>query len=132
MTELSGAELDAAVARLEGVDVRIESYMTNPPRPIACWRWLGDRPDFAAGPYSPSTDWVLGGPIIEREHINLVFIGGKDWGAVIPFRYAYAGTDDPSPRGSGKSPLEAAMRCYVASKATSASSPTRTHEGLAR
>jgi len=53
--------------------------------------------------YSPSTNWSQAGPIIEREQISLkVFPDG--W-------TAWCG--DPM---DGSNPLEAAMRCYVASK----------------
>jgi hypothetical protein len=53
----------------------------------------------------PSTDWTQGGPIIERERINLEpfkNINGEQWSADGEW-------DSPTP-------LVAAMRCYVASK----------------
>lgn len=56
---------------------------------------------------SPSTDWAQGGPIIEREEIELV-PKGMYWDA-------YADEDFHVPH-SGPTPLIAAMRCYVASK----------------
>jgi len=56
-----------------------------------CWR-------------SPSTDWAVGGPIIERAGINLLELGGA-W-------VARASTDGI---WSGETPLIAAMRAYVAS-----------------
>ena len=58
-------------------------------------------------PVSPSTDWAQGGPIIEREEIELV-PKGMHWDA-------YADEDFHVPY-SGPTPLIAAMRCYVASK----------------
>ena len=57
--------------------------------------------------YKFSTDWAQGGPIIEREKISLQAIDDR-WDAVktiMPFVAKY-----------GPTPLEAAMRCYVASK----------------
>jgi len=53
--------------------------------------------------YSPSTNWAQGGPIIERERID-----------VQPDTYPTWSAD----RGhiTGPTPLIAAMRCYVASK----------------
>ena len=55
---------------------------------------------------SPSTIWVQGGPIIERENISLDYAQEEDWAAKTPaYQWAY-----------GPTPLVAAMRCYVASK----------------
>ena len=54
--------------------------------------------------YTPSTNWAQGGPIIEREKIELEY-GGPEWWACIK-------ADDDF---SGPTPLIAAMRCYVAS-----------------
>ncbi len=55
--------------------------------------------------FTPSTNWAQGGPIIEREGINLTRISGALWDATI--RGAW--TED------GHTPLVAAMRCYVGS-----------------
>ncbi len=67
----------------------------------------------AIGDYSPaevpkySTDWAQGGPIIDRETIQLVPVSNPDyWIAMHP----------DSDRYRGPTPLVAAMRCYVASK----------------
>ena len=57
--------------------------------------------------YTPSTDWEQGGPIIEREKID-VCVDNDGW-----FTW-YAKKGDVE-RG-GATPLIAAMRCYVASK----------------
>lgn len=65
--------------------------------------------------YRPSTDWVFGGPIIEREKIDLSWqsAGQAGWMA-----YGHDSTDCGIPLydGNGPTPLIAAMRCYVASK----------------
>jgi hypothetical protein len=50
-SELTGAALDWAVAKCEGV----------------LMRWERSTHDEAPLEYSPSTDWAQGGPIIERE-----------------------------------------------------------------
>jgi hypothetical protein len=52
-----------------------------------------------------STDWLQGGPIIEREKITPEWTG-ENW-------MAYIKHDDEF---FGPTPLIAAMRCYVASK----------------
>ena len=81
--ELTGAALDWAVAMAEN--------------------WAGA--DFEVKPYS--TDWAQGGPIIEREMIELVPQSPALWDAL------YRGQHIPN---DGPTPLIAAMRCYVASK----------------
>jgi hypothetical protein len=55
--------------------------------------------------YDPSTNWEHGGPIIERERINL-WNEGHDWEASLYGKHIVW----------GETPLVAAMRCYVASK----------------
>lgn len=63
------------------------------------------------------TDWLWGGPIIERERIELVW-RGDNWVANPSFEYEtgvqWANGEDGS--YTGPTPLIAAMRCYVASK----------------
>lgn len=98
-SELSGVALDWAVAKCAGV-VKGDSL---------------DVGFIREGGYSPSTDWAQGGPIIERERIDLLcwefhstpwkssIEGGTDAGVALYVEY-------------GPTPLIAAMRCYVASK----------------
>jgi hypothetical protein len=54
--------------------------------------------------YSPSTNWVQAGVIIEREKIELTHDGFEWWARI------WADEDYKGP-----TPLIAAMRCYVAS-----------------
>ena len=61
------------------------------------------------GTYSPSINWALGGPIIERERITI-----RQW-TDMPIIHAYM-PHGGTPWGAGPTPLIAAMRCYVASK----------------
>lgn len=56
VVELEGAALDLAVARLEG---------------WALYGGQGDGRDPPRAPFSPSTSWEHGGPIIDRERISL-------------------------------------------------------------
>ena len=56
--------------------------------------------------YSPSIDWALAGPIIERE---LIAIGFDD-------EFGWIGIDMDGFYFMGATPLEAALRCYVVSK----------------
>jgi len=80
--ELQGAALDWAVAKCEGREYDgtwVENFSSN---------------------------WLLGGPIIEREKIQ-IWCAGPLWGA---------GHGKWKRFESGDTPLIAAMRCYVAGK----------------
>lgn len=68
----------------------------------------GDR-DHMYRPRSYSTEWAQGGPIIEREGIELIPDGNGQWGAAIR-----GGDEDDTAQGS--TPLIAAMRCFVQSR----------------
>lgn len=57
-------------------------------------------------PPAYSTDWAQGGPVIERERMELRGDGDGGWVA----------WDYLNPKQYGPTPLIAAMRCYVASK----------------
>jgi len=60
--------------------------------------------------YSPFTSWAMFGPIIEREKIDVDFMrGDMEWKA------CWFGPEEYN-TSYGSTPLEAAMRCYVASK----------------
>lgn len=108
-SELTGAALDWAVAKCEGVT---EHSMGHWKLPIleAC----------TAYQYSPSTKWAQGGPIIEREKIALDFYPGGwheegvEWLANI--NPTTVDLDIPLYEALGPTPLISAMRCYVASK----------------
>lgn len=67
--------------------------------------------DFYTG-YSPSTNWAQGGPLIEREGVNLRMHTGTD---KQPIAFVWV-NHTPAHREQGPTPLIAAMRCYVASK----------------
>jgi hypothetical protein len=109
--ELTGAALDLAVAKAEGAtDFWYDTVATY-------WVKL-DGKDRAlrygwAQSYLPSTDWAQGGPLIEREGIDLIYERNSD-GHIVQI-WARIGEDAP-PEYFGQTGLEAAMRCYVASK----------------
>lgn len=86
-SELTGAALDWAVAQC--LDARFAEFFKS--------GW----------PYSPSTDWAQGGPIIERENL------GVWWDGVWHAKYDGCRPDQVQDAGT---PLIAAMRCYAASK----------------
>jgi hypothetical protein len=86
-SELTGAALDWAVAQCEYFPVR-NGFDDNCPE--------------------YSTNWAQGGPIIERERINV------DPSPDSPEWYGYY--DNHGKWHSNSTPLIAAMRCYVANK----------------
>lgn len=102
-SELTGAALDWAVLKCECATPA--PFKSQPAMLNGTVRVF--RADIGAfsEPVSPSTDWALGGPIIEREKIELEWHGNY-WLAQIR-------ADD---EWHGPTPLIAAMRCYVAYK----------------
>src|SRR5690606_16052673 len=69
-------------------------------------------------PFTPTTDWAQGGPIIEREEIGIrrrdpcFCFKGEEWEARVTIPAKRVGYK----RAKGPTPLISAMRCYVASK----------------
>lgn len=116
-SELTRHALNWAVAQAEGDKV----FRPRLGRPDDWDReaWLKDGSDdrwvvriqnpelswFVDWVYNPSGNWMEGGPIIERERINL-WNEGYDWEASLYGEHSVW----------GETPLVAAMRCYVASK----------------
>jgi hypothetical protein len=130
-SELTGHALNWAVAQAEGDKV----YRPRLGRPCN-WdkeAYLKDGSDdrwvvrvqnpkvghFVDWTYNPSGDWMQGGPIIEREGMELLCNvspaqakafknAAPDWFACLKYKRA--------DHWHGPTPLIAAMRCYVASK----------------
>jgi len=65
--------------------------------------------------FTPSIDWAQGGPIIEREGIQLSGWESR-WEAKLYWSKAAQGGPKRYWNMTGPNPLIAAMRCYVASK----------------
>lgn len=111
VSELSGADLDCCVARAENLREAQVSDTGNGEGPC-CYYKSKEHGAFPWQQFSPSRDWSQGGPIIERERINVVAksnpdMGGNNW---------IASVVRPLHHGYGATPLIAAMRAYVASK----------------
>ena len=117
VSELEGVALDWAVAKCEP-DSTLEIYFDNETGEPLCHDDWSDNQEFR-----PSTNWAQGGPIIEREMLDLrkVYSNGRPstnpydcWKAEIVFR------DEKLVAGDffayGPTPLIAAMRCLIASK----------------
>jgi hypothetical protein len=104
--DLEGALLDRAVGMAEGyeIDAKWGCNMTI--------RESGGAPS----DWSPSTDWLQGGPIIERHDISVIKEEWRAdrWFAAINVEFGVHERADH--RMNGPTPLIAAMRAYVASK----------------
>ena len=95
-SELTGAALDWAVSH--------------------CVEWSRKFPIMPLRVLPYSTDWALGGPIIEREGISICNLEANAWG-VEGWTASRGELWSPSEDGwVSPTPLIAAMRCYVASK----------------
>ena len=101
--ELTGAALDWAVAKCEGIGLG--------PRGLVVYYYEGE-----PAMWQPSTNPSQAYPIIYREHIACMF-DGAEWCAGICEQVNSGGDPVFSTRlYSGPTPLIAAMRCYVSSK----------------
>ena len=112
-SELTGAALDWAVAKCEGVT---DEWREDGPflwNGVPCIRSGGHDVN-----YRPSTEWWLGGPIIEREAISIA----ADTAGMFDTFVWFASVDDILVDAEdaigvrGPTPLIAAMRCYCCAK----------------
>jgi hypothetical protein len=102
--ELTGAALNWAVAMCEGWKYTTARDNTGQ------HPWLVKvGKDIDPKQYRPSSNWMQGGPIIERERLSLLLINK-------PGGWAARTEEYPPAYVQGDTPLIAAMRCYVASK----------------
>ena len=110
-SELTGAALDWAVAKCESgynFDATGLPWDVDTSNP--------DDDENGAKWFTPSTDWAQGGPIIEREGLNIYFDEEKSkWAAAI-WKNITGGGEIQAKAKECPTPLIAAMRCYVASK----------------
>jgi len=103
-SELQGAALDWAVAKCEPDDTLAIYFDESTGEPLCHEDWPDNQE------FKPSTDWAQGGPIIEREGIQIKK-HTSDWIALPE----YAEFSEEAYQ-QGPTPLVAAMRCYVASQ----------------
>lgn len=92
-SNLTRHALDWAVAKAEGVPVDLDGFVWEVGRVV----------------YAYSTDWSLGGPIIEREKLNIAYLGGTRLSR-------WAAEDGQGAMAYGPTPLVAAMRCFATSR----------------
>ena len=119
--DLSVELLNDAVLMFERPDLVISPdknwWWTNAGQPV-CRR--GEHP---LGDWSgPADDWSIGGPIIERERIDLMAWNQREdgvWFSCLGFVHDTPGWDADGGndmKGEGPTPLIAAMRAFVSSK----------------
>lgn len=117
-SELIGATLDWVVAKCEGLELHKDGLLNGVV--MEGWHVAGyymDPNSWARlGKLRYSTDWSQGGPIIERERIELKNWGIDGWVAHATDYAFRPGNDEHFAECFGPTPLIAAMRCYVASK----------------
>ncbi len=101
-SELEGAALDWAVAKCEGGGA---AYVKTHSRGEVLMLSDDIHPWSRGDTWGPSYNWSQGGPIIEREQIDIQCYPRRNGGHI--WRTCYS---------DGPTPLVAAMRCYVASK----------------
>lgn len=102
VSELSGAALDYAVAKAQGMKAIIDLCSSE----RVCYL-LGASGEKKVLPYRPSSDWGQGGEIISRERIAIdPYHDFPNWAASGPVPKVFI----------GDTALIAAMRCFVASK----------------
>lgn len=103
--EATRLQLDWLVESIEIARMRAEGEYVK--------EWWAEEKQTNPSPYS--TDWLLGGPIIERERISVVFDRDRvfdqdeaveQWLATLPM------ICDAEYSEHGPTPLIAAMRCY--------------------
>lgn len=107
VSELKDNKLDYWVARAEGLSINPE--VCQPDRGVFVGHGGGDL-DF----FEPSEEWAQGGPILEREMIELSH--DRDWREDGEFGRVWQGYHAGYGYMDGDTPLIAAMRAYVASK----------------
>ena len=113
-SELQGAALDWAVVKCECAIPA--AFKSTPALLNGSVRVFRRDISSYSEPVSPSTNWALGGPIIERVHIEWQWLPSSS-------KHHRYGARKPSLGGAkrtfcmdGPTVLIAAMRCYVASK----------------
>jgi len=112
---LEGALLDAAVAKALGWKVtRDPEEQGGGLDALDVQAQRGHILSDESSGWSPSRQWEDGGPIIERERIDLLWLdAARGWSANFEI---HVGQGEEEHRHTGPTPLIAAMRAYVASR----------------
>lgn len=121
VADLTGALLAEWVARANGW--KVERDGDHPAAELICWDDHGAPHSFGEYGYRPDKNWAEGGPVIEREKIDLMHVEysgpamggspGEPWNAMMK----NLSIDNPDwDSMSGPTPLIAAMRAYIGSR----------------
>jgi hypothetical protein len=115
VSELEGAELDYWVAKAIGYEI-----VMRPQHDIGGieQRMIKGKGGYFGIPQY-HRDWSQGGPIIEREGIDVVFLRVEKWwesGMNLTNKENAENLPNLFPESNGPTPLIAAMRCFVTSK----------------
>ena len=102
--ELIGTALDWAVQEIEYQRMVAEGEHVK--------QWALDDHRAGASINHYSTDWLWGGPILERENISVGYQGHSG----VPLDSLWYATNRVDACGFGQKPLIAAMRCFCCSK----------------
>lgn len=115
VSELEGVFLDHAVALAEQLRYKSEGrgLSIERGRDVDGSPCIATGTPFGMGIFRPSTKWEFAWPIIEREKLSIVAYDGPPWGCHYGVSH-YIDTDVYEADGTGKTPLIAAMRAYVA------------------
>jgi hypothetical protein len=103
--DLIGPALDWVVAKCEGHVRAFDEGDEISGLSMKQWNWV------------PTENWSQGGPIIEREEINLeIHEGGHTRASFYRMRLTHDGRVKHYHHQHGPTPLIAAMRCFVSSR----------------
>ena len=103
-SELTGPALDWAVQEIEYQRMVAEGEHVK--------QWVLDDHRAGASINRYSTDWLWGGPILERENISVGYQGHSG----VPLDSLWYATNRVDACGFGQNPLTATLRCFVTSK----------------
>jgi hypothetical protein len=112
VSEATEIQIDWLVAKCEGIPL----VLLSPFKGVKNFVMLGQNMKPTSIEYTPTISWAQGGPIIEREQLE---VSPRYWNVEGWHWVAYvlgANNIDDNFEQRGSTPLIAAMRCYVASK----------------
>ena len=104
--DLGAEALDWAVANKKGLPIKFDPMGFKSGSEACFWIWSDEPKGFMlkiGGAYSPSTDWVIGGKIIEEESISLSKNEDSLWVATTPNGFS----------STSESPLISVMKAFL-------------------
>ncbi|MES1982441.1 MAG: phage protein NinX family protein [Pseudomonadota bacterium] len=118
--KLEGATLDLWVARAEGRCLHEKQRASMGEGGTEYFCEVCDEPIYGSitrRDWKPSTNWLQGGPIIERERLEIMLrMTAGEWQGEWRAINIWSDRENRYAQAYGDTPLIAAMRCFVASK----------------